>query len=153
MVAKKRKKGAKHKSPVKKKSLKRKPRVASKARERADLMHEVEIEGRDLFAPKDKTFGSWLRRYSPVVITILAGLSTYFYLIFNVFYPVEGMFAYVVQVIMILMFVLLLGGVMVYLGIKSETLFIRILSFIFVFVIFTFMIFFILISHSSGMVR
>ena len=66
-------------------------------------------------------------------------------------HPTKGHY---IQFLFFVLFVFLLAGVFIYLGIRSELLFVRILSFIFVLVILTFLIFFILLAHvmSSGMV-
>jgi len=113
------------------------------------LRHEMEKQGKDLFYPeKHWTLMHWIKKYSPVIITLLIGLSTYFYLVFYLFYPttiVEGNY---MQLLILLIFIFLIAGLLIYLGLRAELMFVRILSFIFVFVIFTFLLLFILLAHT-----
>ena len=167
---KKRKKAAK---PVKKKAVYRKKKpFAAKAEETAKtheyafspVTHEEikpvstrvekiitqEEVAREFFAPHKLTFGSWARRYSPVLVTMFIALLTYFYLVFYLFYPTTIIQGHYLQLLLLLVFIFLIAGLLIYLGLRAELLFIRILSFIFVFIIFTFLLLFILIANSMG---
>ncbi len=108
----------------------------------------VEKETRELFFPKKQTFGLFIKRYSPVIITMLIGLATYFFLVFYLFYPTTLLYGNWLQLLLLLTFIFLIAGLLIYLGLRAELLFIRILSFIFVFFIFTFLLLFILLSHA-----
>jgi hypothetical protein len=170
MPAKKRKKPVK---PVKKKAVSEKRKqLMTKAKEHAlpqeqtlsqprpDAAQAVptkveklitqEEAAREFFAPHKMTFGSWARRYSPVLVTMFIALLTYFYLVFYLFYPTTIIQGHYLQLLLLLVFIFLIAGLLIYLGLRTELLFIRILSFIFVFIIFTFLLLFILIANSMG---
>ncbi len=119
------------------------------------FVHEELELAKELFnVERKKGFAPWMAKYSPVLIPVFVGLLTYLYLIFFVFYPNIITNGHYIQFLFFILFVFLLAGVFMYLSIRSELLFVRILSFIFVFVIITFLIFFILLAHamSSGMI-
>jgi hypothetical protein len=131
--------------PAKRKAKKRKAPVKVES----ILRQELEEQGKELFyPPKEWTFKSWVKRYSPVIVTLLIGLATYFYLVFYLFYPQTLLQGHYLQLLILLMFVFLIAGLLIYLGLRAELLFMRILSFIFVFVIFTFLLLFILIAYT-----
>jgi hypothetical protein len=117
---------------------------------RVEQLVRQEDAAREFFAPRQMTFGSWARRYSPVLVTMLIALLTYFYLIFYLFYPTTIVQGHYVQLLILIVFIFLIIGLLVYLGLRAELLFIRILSFIFVFIVFTFLLLFVLIAHSMG---
>ncbi|MBN1544498.1 hypothetical protein JW898_03485 [Candidatus Woesearchaeota archaeon] len=115
------------------------------------LKHELEHEAKDLFYAENWSMGYWLKRYSPVLITMLIGLATYFYLVFYLFYPATLLQGHYIQLLILLVFIFLIAGLLIYLGLRAELLFVRILSFIFVFVIFTFLLLFILLAFSMNL--
>jgi len=105
-------------------------------------------QGADLFnVGKRWTWKYWLRKYSPVSIPLFAGLITYLYLVFFVFYPDILVKGHYVQLLFFVLFIFLLIGFFIYLGIESELLFVRILSLIFLLVVLSFMILFVLLSY------
>ena len=111
-------------------------------------LEQVHHEAKELFnVGNEWNFRFWLRKYSPVIVPLLVGLITYFYLVFYLFYPQLLMEGHVYRFMFFILFTFLLGGVFIYLGLRSELLFMRILSFIFVFVIFSFLLMFVLLSH------
>ncbi|MBU2561618.1 MAG: hypothetical protein KKD17_04925 [Nanoarchaeota archaeon] len=114
------------------------------------LRKELEHEAKDLFYAEKWSFSYWVKRYSPVLITMLIGLATYFYLVFYLFYPTTLIQGHYIQLLILLVFIFLIAGILIYLGLRAELLFVRILSFIFVFVIFTFLLLFILLAYSMN---
>lgn len=112
------------------------------------LKKELDQQGKDMFYPEKETFMHWVTRYSPVLISMGIGLATYFFLVFYLFYPITILQGHYMQLLTLLVFVSLIIGVLMYLGLRAELIFVRILSFIFVFVIFTFLLLFILIAYS-----
>lgn len=102
----------------------------------------------EMFLTGKWSFKNWLRKYSPVIITLGIGLLTYIYLVFYMFYPTAVTQGHYLQFLIIILFIFLIAGVLVFLGLKSELLFVRILSFIFVFVIFTFLLLFVLVAYA-----
>ncbi|MBW2972189.1 hypothetical protein KY359_04100 [Candidatus Woesearchaeota archaeon] len=153
---------AKPKKAVKKRTAKAKPaRIRAPVRpapvqhvpHRVEdaLRHEMEVQGKDIFYPEEKwTLWHWIKKYSPVLVTMLIGLATYFYLVFYLFYPTTIIQGHYFQLLLLLVFIFLISGILIYLGLKAELLFVRILSFIFVFVIFTFLLLFILLAHTMN---
>lgn len=116
-----------------------------------ELKHEYHKDDAvvDLFRKeKTPTFFGWLKRYSPVLITLGIGLLTYIYLVFYMFYPTAITQGHYIQFLIVILFIFLIAGILVFLGLRSELLFVRILSFIFVFVIFTFLLLFVLVAHA-----
>ncbi len=119
--------------------------------EESELRRELELQGKDIFYPEKRwTFSHWVKKYSPVLITLLIGLATYFYLVFYLFYPAALLHGHYVQLLILLVFIFLVAGILIYLGLRAELLFVRILSFIFVFVIFTFLLLFILLANTMN---
>jgi hypothetical protein len=113
------------------------------------LYEELEKQGKDIFYPeKHWTLWHWLKKYSPVIITLLIGLGTYFFLVFYLFYPTTILQGQYIQLLILLTFIFLMAGMLIYLGLHAELIYVRILSFIFVFVIFTFLLLFILLAHA-----
>jgi hypothetical protein len=108
---------------------------------------ELEVERKELFY-SDKSLLGWAKRYSPVIIMQVIGLSVYFFLVFYLFYPQAITQGHYVQLLTFLSFIFLVAGLLIYLGLKAELLFVRILSFTFVFVIFTLMMLFILVAYA-----
>lgn len=153
MAAKKRKAKAKSRKS-RKRTVSKKPKRKAVKRKKHKHVEEVVAEKldehtRELFYPKkEHGFSTWVRRYSPVLITLGIGLATYFFLVFYLFYPSTIVQGHYMQLLILLVFIFLLAGVMIYLGLRAELLFVRILSFIFVFVIFTFLLLFILLAYS-----
>ena len=143
MPAKKRKAKAK----ARKKTVSRKPKKKETMAEKAETL--LEKEARELFLPPKKLgFSLWMKRYSPVLITLGIGLIVYFFLVFYLFYPTAIIQGHYIQLLLLLIFVFLIAGILIYFGMRSELLFVRVLSFIFVFVIFTFLLLFVLIAHT-----
>ncbi|MFH1063817.1 MAG: hypothetical protein V1729_01920 [Candidatus Woesearchaeota archaeon] len=134
-------------SKAKKAKPKKKPAAATPDSIEAAYVSAVEKETRDLFYPQKWTLGLFIKRYSPVIITLLIGLATYFFLVFYLFYPTTLLYGNWFQLLLLLIFIFLIAGMLIYLGLRAELLFIRILSFIFVFFIFTFLLLFILLSY------
>ncbi len=136
--------------PKKTKAKRISPKISKKSpKANKNLRDEFERQGKDIFFKEKKwTFSHWFKKYSPVIITLLIGLATYFYLIFYLFYPTALLHGHYVQLLALLVFIFLIAGVLIYLGIRAELLFVRILSFIFVFVIFTFLLLFILLANT-----
>jgi len=151
-MAKKRKAKAKaRKKTISKKQKKRKKTAKPTKKEKMTEMVEnlLEQEARELFAPPKKPgFSLWMKRYSPVIITLGIGLIVYFFLVFYLFYPTAIIQGHYIQLLLLLIFVFLIAGILIYFGMRSELLFVRVLSFIFVFVIFTFLLLFVLIAHT-----
>ena len=151
------------KKPVKKKpvKIKSKSKISKKSKKvsvaqkkkigREVVKHETrraEREARELFgAGEPWSFKGWLRRYSPIIIPLFVGLLIYFYLVFFVFYPQVFVEGHYVKFLLFIMFLCLVGGLFIFLGMRTELLYIRILSFLFVFVIFSFLIMFLLLAH------
>jgi len=115
---------------------------------KTELRQEIANETKDLFYPPKWTFSIWAKRYSPVIITMLVGLATYFYLVFFMFYPVTIQQGHYIQLLLVLMVIFIVAGLLIYLGLKAELLAVRLTSFIFVFVVFTFLILFILLANN-----
>lgn len=109
---------------------------------------EMKFEYDTVQVTESKGARGWIRKYSPVLITVGIGLLTYLYLIFYMFYPAAVEQGKYVTFLMIISFLFLAAGILLFLGLKSELLFVRILSFIFVFVVFTFLLLFILVSYA-----
>ena len=148
------------KKPAKKQAKKAPKKKAKPARKskaarpmppaRVEALLEKEFKGgsRELFCPiNGGTFGTCVKRYSPVLITLMIGLATYLYLVFFLFYPTTIVQGHYIQLLIFVMFIFLLAGLLIYLGLRAELLFVRVLSFIFVFVIFTFLLLFILLAY------
>lgn len=114
----------------------------------ADGQTRMSYEYDDILVQEKKGMTGWVRKYSPVMITLGIGLLTYFYLLFYMFYPAAIAQGNTVQFALIIMFLFVVAGILLFLGLKSELLFVRILSFIFVFVVFTFLLLFILVSYA-----
>lgn len=112
------------------------------------LEKELREQGQELFSPKQKGLMSWVRKYSPVLITLGIGLATYFFLVMYLFYPSVLLYGHYMQLLILLVFVFLIAGILIYLGLRAELMFVRVLSFIFVFVIFTFLLLFILLAYT-----
>lgn len=154
MPSKKRK--AKKRKAVSKKPKKVAKNPKSKALKRpmpahveAVVAEKLDEHTRELFYPKrEHGFMTWVRRYSPVLVTLGIGLVTYFFLVFYLFYPSAIIQGNYMQLLIVLVLIFLIAGVLIYLGLRAELLFVRILSFIFVFVIFTFLLLFILLAHA-----
>jgi hypothetical protein len=146
MASKKRKskKKAVSKKPKRKAVKRKKPRHVEKV-----VAEKLDEHTRELFYPKkEHGFMTWVRRYSPVLVTLGIGLVTYFFLVFYLFYPQALLNGNYLQLLILLVIIFLIAGVLIYLGLRAELLFVRILSFIFVFVIFTFLLLFILLAHA-----
>ncbi len=123
-------------------------RLSGKAGLEYDIKEEIRRESADIFTQSGKmTWSKWVVRYSPVLITMIVGLSTYFFLVFYLFYPQTIMYGHYMQLLMLLMFIFFVVGVFIYLGMQAELMFIRIMSFAFVFIIFTLLLIFILLAH------
>ncbi|MBW2964277.1 hypothetical protein KY363_02350 [Candidatus Woesearchaeota archaeon] len=114
-----------------------------------DIRHEIEATSQEMFIQEGSlSFKGWMTRYSPVLITMIVGLATYFFLVFYLFYPQTLMYGHYIQLLMLLTFIFFVVGVLIYLGIQAELMFIRIMSFAFVFIIFTFLLIFILLANA-----
>lgn len=112
------------------------------------LEKELRAQGQEIFVPTQKGLMHWIRRYSPVLITLGIGLATYFFLVMYLFYPTVLLYGHYMQLLVLLVLVFLIAGILIYLGLRAELMFVRVLSFIFVFVIFTFLILFILLAYT-----
>jgi hypothetical protein len=120
-----------------------------KTRLEQEIREEICSRSNQMFLSKGpKTCKMWLCRYSPVLITMLVGLATYFWLVFYLFYPQTLLYGHYIQLLILLMFVFFIIGVLVHLGVRAELMFVRIMSFAFVFIIFSFLLVFILLAHS-----
>ncbi len=171
MAAKKRKSKARVKkarpvSKKRKKTVKSKTKKASKPKARRkpasktvkepsatpaveDLLEkELKAQGQELFSPRRTGLMSWIRKYSPVLITLGIGLATYFFLVMYLFYPTVLLYGHYMQLLVLLVLVFLIAGILIYLGLRAELMFVRVISFIFVFVIFTFLLLFILLAYT-----
>jgi hypothetical protein len=113
------------------------------------MRQEVDIRSDHLIQPGEPwTLKHWAKVYSPVIITLFIGLGVYFFLIFYLFYPIALLQGHCLQLLILVLFIFLVAGLLIYLGIRSETLFVRIMSFIFVFVVFSLLLVFIIIADS-----
>jgi hypothetical protein len=139
----------KAKKRVKRSSPKKEPEAAKPVPTKVEKLLEAELkkETKDFF-PTEHGLKFWFMRYSPVIITQGIALLTYFYLVFYLFYPEAIIAGNYMHLLILLVFVFLLAGLFIYLGLRSELIFVRILSFIFVFIIFTFLLLFILLAHT-----
>lgn len=109
---------------------------------------QEKIEIFDPILNRKKGIIGWLKTYIPVLITLGIGILTYLYLIFYMFYPTSITQGNYIQFLVIILFIFLIAGILIMLGLKSELMFVRIISFIFVFIIFTFILLFILVAHA-----
>ncbi len=132
-----------------------KKRLHAHSKVEAILEKEFELQTKDMFFPKHWTFSNWVKRYSPVIVTTLIGLGTYFYLTFYLFYPEVILHGNYAALLVSLIFIFALIGIFIHMGLRSELLFMRVLSFVFVFMVFTFVVMFILIAYSlkHGMIQ
>ncbi len=137
------------KKTIKKKTVKNTTKAKPKESSSAVLKKYFEDQVTGLFC-RDKhfTFMGWFKRFSPMLISLLIGFSTYLYIVVYLFYPGFLNNNQYIQFIVLLIFVFFITGLFIYLGLRVELLFVRILSFSFVFILFTFLLLFILIAHS-----
>jgi len=139
----------KQKKTVKKTVKKIVKKDSSKSEKKVEqaIIQEIKQEETEFFIG-DKTWSGWAKRYAPVIIMQAIGLSTYFFLVFYLFYPQALMQGHYIQLLILLAFVFLIAGILLYVGMRTEFMFVRILSFTFVFVIFTLIMVFILLAHA-----
>jgi hypothetical protein len=113
------------------------------------LGHGLMPESRDIFFPPKKiTLRLWVKRYSPILITVLIGLATYLYVLFYLFTPSNIVQQYYLFILVFVLLIFFVAGFLIFVGLKSEWLFIRMLSFIFTFALFTFLTLFALLMYS-----